>query len=196
MARRAEPMRDRRHSHSDLITPTNRQQRFRPTSEDTRKVFTQKTGRLISKEYRGAVGRMCRNRAGWTDFDAVIASSTTLQEELFGHSTRRTQPIPTHRWWRRRDGKSFCLLDQFLCRFDGREYRILQKRSPAVCGVGSHDKGHVLCSGSRVSCFWLENPKLETGNGKRRQRYITPSARSLYTSTQRSQAPNSISHPG
>jgi hypothetical protein len=61
------------------------------------------------------------------------------------------------------------MLGEFLSGFRHRQDGILEEITSAVFRIGSH---------------------------KRLGNYITPSARSLYTSTHRSQAPNSTSHPG
>lgn len=122
---RAESMRNRRDSHSDVIDPLDREERFRPTGGNARKVLTYQAWRLIDEEYGCPVLRMGRDRARWTGCDTIIALRTPFKKEVLVHSTRGTQPIITNRRWRYLRWRAFRLFDELLRRSHGRDNGIL-----------------------------------------------------------------------
>lgn len=87
---------------------------------------------MIRKKNRGAVLRMCDDRARWTGRDAIIALCTPFKEQLFFHRTGRAQPINTRRCRRRLRWETIRLFDEFMRGPDRRDNRIFQEISPAI----------------------------------------------------------------
>jgi len=132
LAGRAESIRNRRDSHSDLVDPLDRKERFCPTGCNARKILTEQAGRLIGENNGCPVLRMGHDRAWWTSRDTIIALRTTFKKERFVHCARGTQPVQTNRRrWRLR-WNTVRLFDEFARGFEGRNNRVFQELSPAI----------------------------------------------------------------
>lgn len=128
---RAQSLRHLRHTESNIRHPVNRPQRVSRTGGNAGKIVTQKAGRLVCKNHRGAVTGMTNNRARIAGLDTVATFRATIQKHDFFYGPRRPKPIrPQYR--SRRLRHSIDVLGKLLCRLGDGHHGVFQKIPPAI----------------------------------------------------------------
>jgi len=138
LARRTRSVRHGRKTHPHFERIGDRQQGFRRTGGNARKIFTKLTGNLIGKNYRRAVCAIADNGARRAGLNAIAATRATFEKRYFVDGSRRAQPVCSDRGHRLLAGR--ILVKRKLPRGLGhRDHGVLQKIPTPVLRISGHD---------------------------------------------------------
>lgn len=90
LPRRAQPVRDLRNTHADVVDAIDRHQRLRRARRDAGKILAQEARRSIGKDDRCAVLRMRDDGARQAGLNAIGAFRAALQKRCFLRRAGRT----------------------------------------------------------------------------------------------------------
>ena len=138
LACRTDTVRHRRHPHPHVKTVGNRQERLSRTGGDTGKIVAQFARDLIRENDRRPVRHIAHDRSRRTDFNAIATARAPFKKHGLIDSTRRTQPVCSHRRGRLLAGR-ILMSGKFPRRLRHRHDGIFQEITTPVFRISGHD---------------------------------------------------------
>lgn len=137
LCRSAYPMGDDRRPHAHMVPIRDRNEGFGPAGCDTGEIFTEEAWRLLGKDDRRPVSLMENDGAVRAGFCTITALRASIQEQRFGHRSRRAQPIGS---WSGGGFFGTCLrmLGVLPRSLGDGQHRVLEEIPTTIFGISSH----------------------------------------------------------